>query len=89
MLLIKNFYRNFLQSQLASVPRAASGAITCAAPPLGCAKSPYRTLDGTCNNLQNPGWGSAMNRYNRLLSAKYGDGISSPTTSITGQVKII
>lgn len=25
-----------------------------------------------------------MDRYSRLLSAKYGDGFSSPTTSITG-----
>lgn len=82
----QSYFGKYLQSQLvASVPRAAQSAITCAAPPLGCAKSPYRTLDGSCNNLQNPGWGSANNRYNRLLSAKYGDGISSPTTSITGQ----
>jgi hypothetical protein len=35
--------------------------------------------------LQNPIWGSANNRYGRLLTPRYGDGISSPTTSITGQ----
>jgi peroxidase len=50
-----------------------------------CVRSRYRTLDGTCNNLQNPIWGSANNRYGRLLTPRYGDGISSPTTSITGQ----
>lgn len=26
-----------------------------------------------------------MQRYNRLLSAKYADGISAPTASVTGQ----
>lgn len=30
-------------------------------------------------------WGSANNRYGRLLTPRYGDGISSPTTSISGQ----
>lgn len=50
-----------------------------------CVPGPYRTLDGTCNNLQNPEWGVANSRYSRLLTAKYGDGVSSPTTSVTGR----
>jgi peroxidase len=57
----------------------------CPAMPPPCVKSRYRTLDGTCNNLQNPMWGSANNRYGRLLTPRYGDGVSTPTTSITGQ----
>lgn len=57
----------------------------CAAPPTACLKSRYRTLDGTCNNLQNPAWGGANMRYNRLLSAKYADGVGAPTASVTGQ----
>jgi peroxidase len=57
----------------------------CPASPPQCIKSRYRTLDGTCNNQQNPLWGSANMRYGRLLTPKYGDGIMSPTTSITGQ----
>lgn len=57
----------------------------CPAMPPPCQKSKYRTLDGTCNNLQNPMWGSANNRYGRLLTPRYGDGISSPTNSISGQ----
>lgn len=57
----------------------------CPAMPPPCVKSRYRTLDGTCNNLQQPLWGSANNRYGRLLTPRYGDGISSPTTSISGQ----
>lgn len=57
----------------------------CPSTPPQCTKARYRTLDGTCNNLQNPMWGSANNRYGRLLTPRYGDGVSSPTSSITGQ----
>lgn len=57
----------------------------CPISPPPCVKSRYRTLDGTCNNWQNPLWGSANMRYGRLLTPRYGDGISSPTNSITGQ----
>lgn len=42
-------------------------------------KAKYRTIDGTCNNLENPSWGSAMTAYNRLLFPQYFDGkISFP-----------
>ena len=34
----------------------------------------YRSLDGTCNNLQNPKWGSALTAYTRLLFPQYVDG---------------
>lgn len=54
--------------------------------PTNCAKTRYRTLDGTCNNLDNPIWGVANGKYSRLLTAKYGDGVGSPTLSVTGQV---
>lgn len=57
----------------------------CPAMPPPCVKSRYRTLDGSCNNMEHPMWGSANNRYGRLLTPRYGDGISSPTTSVTGQ----
>lgn len=35
------------------------------------ANSRYRRLDGQCNNLRNPRWGSAMNCQPRLLPANY------------------
>ncbi|XP_044731417.1 peroxidase [Chrysoperla carnea] len=44
-----------------------------------CLKSRYRTYDGSCNNLRNPIWGTTNSSYVRLLPAKYGDGISTPT----------
>lgn len=33
----------------------------------------YRTMGGTCNNLQNPKLGSQYSAYSRLLSADYND----------------
>ncbi|KAJ8676076.1 hypothetical protein QAD02_011862 [Eretmocerus hayati] len=41
-------------------------------------KSIYRSLDGSCNNLQNPKWGSAFTAYSRLLFPQYADGIQIP-----------
>ncbi|XP_033333210.2 peroxidase [Megalopta genalis] len=52
--------------------------------PRGCLDSRYRSYDGSCNNLYHPTWGMANTRYGRLLPANYGDGIRSPTTSVTG-----
>ncbi|KFB34768.1 AGAP010899-PA-like protein [Anopheles sinensis] len=43
-----------------------------------CTNSPYRTFGGSCNNLQNPTWGSVNTPFSRLIPANYGDGKSSP-----------
>ncbi|XP_065352349.1 uncharacterized protein LOC135947188 [Cloeon dipterum] len=43
--------------------------------------SPYRTIDGTCNNLVNPEYGVTMKPFRRLMPPAYGDGISSPRVS--------
>lgn len=37
-------------------------------------KSKYRSIDGTCNNIENPSWGSAMTAYTRVLFSQYFDG---------------
>ncbi|XP_063844981.1 chorion peroxidase-like isoform X3 [Scylla paramamosain] len=37
--------------------------------------APYRTADGTCNNLNNPLWGSARIPFVRYLSPAYEDGV--------------
>lgn len=34
----------------------------------------YRTIDGTCNNLNNPTWGSSNTPFIRLAGAHYSDG---------------
>ena len=37
----------------------------------------YRTIDGTCNNLANPLWGSVGDKFLRLEPADYGDCVST------------
>ncbi len=34
----------------------------------------YRTIDGTCNNLENPNWGSAFTPLVRFMAPDYEDG---------------
>lgn len=47
-------------------------------------KSPYRQLDGTCNNLEMPLDGRAGDCFRRLLPPDYKDGISHLRTSLDG-----
>ena len=35
----------------------------------------YRSVDGTCNNLQNPLWGAATTAFRRILPPYYEDGV--------------
>lgn len=53
----------------------------------GCdPNSRYRTVDGSCNNLQNPWWGKSEIPYTRILPPAYDDGILMPRAkSATGQ----
>ncbi|KAG7204449.1 hypothetical protein KM043_004884 [Ampulex compressa] len=46
--------------------------------PICDAGSKYRSIDGTCNNVENPSWGSAMTGYSRILFPQYFDGIQEP-----------
>ncbi|XP_014616357.1 PREDICTED: peroxidase-like isoform X1 [Polistes canadensis] len=48
-------------------------------------KMKYRTIDGRCNNIKNPSWGSAMTAYTRILFPQYFDGIQEPRN--VGQTK--
>lgn len=38
----------------------------------------YRTIDGTCNNLNHPRWGAALAPFKRLLPPKYENNINTP-----------
>ena len=40
--------------------------------------SKYATFDGTCNNLQNPMWGSSYSAFRRILKAVYENGFNTP-----------
>lgn len=57
----------------------------CVEKPPPCVTSKYRTIDGTCNNLQYPlSWGVSKTPFRRVLAADYGDGISSPRVGVNG-----
>lgn len=48
----------------------------CPKPKFNCDPySPYRTMDGTCNNLANPELGKSFKPQNRFLPAEYDDGM--------------
>jgi hypothetical protein len=47
--------------------------------PISCDRnSRYRSIDGTCNNLQNPYWGASFTVFDRLAPALYEDGWNEP-----------
>jgi len=49
-------------------------------------KQRYRTIDGTCNNLRHPTWGSALIPFRRALPPHYEDGISVIRKSVSGEI---
>jgi len=64
--------------------RQAAGTQTpaaCRIPAFNCngaATARYRNIDGTCNNLQNPLWGSRNRPLNRVVRPAYEDGVNVP-----------
>ncbi len=47
---------------------------TCPWPSYNCpSNSPYRTFDGSCNNIRNPLYGRAFTPSSRFLPPQYGD----------------
>lgn len=43
-----------------------------------CFHHKYRTLDGTCNNLQHPMWGASLTGFKRLLPPIYENNFNTP-----------
>lgn len=62
----------FLQKEW---PQCQESHLTCSA------RNKFRSVDGTCNNLQHPRWGAALQPFRRLLPAEYEDGFSVPKPS--------
>ncbi|KAJ0177820.1 hypothetical protein K1T71_006693 [Dendrolimus kikuchii] len=54
----------------------------CGVRKLFCRRSRYRSLDGSCNNLRRPEWGSASMPYRRLLPNVYSDGKKLPNARV-------
>ena len=64
---------------LPSLPSSAVAQFANICPPLTkCpdAPSPYRAVDGSCNNLVQTDWGKADTALQRIIPPKYGDGLS-------------
>ncbi|KAH7636454.1 hypothetical protein HUG17_10424 [Dermatophagoides farinae] len=56
-------------------------------PEPSCQQGKYRTIDGSCNNLQRPLWGKSNTAFERLLPPQYNDGLNEPRTrSVTGDL---
>ena len=54
--------------------------------PLDCRYSgPYRSFDGSCNNLYHGCWGRSGETYGRLLAPEYGDGKDTPRKGRRGK----
>ena len=62
---------------LQKVPLASSSIAGVCPPVPRCqfaAQLPYRTFDGSCNNLQRPTWGQSNTAMQRILPPTYNDG---------------
>nr|XP_045598565.1 peroxidase-like [Procambarus clarkii] len=44
----------------------------------------YRSVDGSCNNLEHPSWGQARTGFQRILPPHYSDGLFRPRESVGG-----
>ncbi|XP_046453343.1 peroxidase-like isoform X1 [Daphnia pulex] len=44
----------------------------------------YRTIDGSCNNLEKPSWGMARSTFQRILPPAYSDGVFAPRIAMDG-----
>ncbi|KFM73005.1 Peroxidase, partial [Stegodyphus mimosarum] len=53
--------------------------------PVSCNNSyPYRSYNGSCNNLRRQDWGMALTSFRRLVKPEYADGVSLPRMSASG-----
>ena len=48
------------------------------------ALSPFRTIDGSCNNIQFSVWGKARTQFQRCLKPVYSDGVWQPKKAASG-----
>ncbi|KAK3852342.1 hypothetical protein Pcinc_041064 [Petrolisthes cinctipes] len=46
--------------------------------------APFRTADGTCNNIDNPTWGASFTPFRRVAPHNYADGVSEMSVAQDG-----
>ncbi|XP_059350851.1 chorion peroxidase-like [Daphnia carinata] len=47
--------------------------------------SRYRTLDGSCNNVQHSSWGKSLTPFQRVIPSAYADGVRVPRRAKSGR----
>ncbi|XP_049871217.1 peroxidase-like [Pectinophora gossypiella] len=53
---------------------------------LSCARQEkYRSIDGSCNNLEHPGWGRSGSALTRIATPRYSDGIYAMPVAVSGR----
>lgn len=64
--------------------------VQCPPPPVCKAvTSPYRTLDGSCNNIKQSTWGQSRTQLQRILSPDYANGKINISTKFTLNLLVI
>ncbi|KAJ0177643.1 hypothetical protein K1T71_006516 [Dendrolimus kikuchii] len=66
-----NTFMSFLENQVIHVNDPGF----CVRPSISCPKSKYRSIDGSCNNLEHPQWGQRGAPFTRIAAPRYADGI--------------
>ncbi|CAG9787403.1 unnamed protein product [Diatraea saccharalis] len=59
--------------------------VSCKPVSIRCSREKYRSFDGTCNNLQKPGWGRKGAPFTRIAPPRYADGIFSMPVAKSGR----
>ena len=57
----------------------------CPADPICNKEDKYRSIDGSCNNLQNPKFGQVLTPVQRILKNAYADGFFIPRKAKNGR----
>ncbi|CAC5420741.1 PXDN [Mytilus coruscus] len=77
------YYRNIENSACDNGSRSTKRATTNECQKLSTVNE-YRTIDGTCNNLDKPNWGAAFTAQPRFIDEVYTDGVNTPRISVDG-----
>ncbi|KAL0881413.1 hypothetical protein ABMA27_001279 [Loxostege sticticalis] len=75
-----NTFMSFLENQV-----IRHDSIACRPFSVRCGSTRYRSIDGTCNNLERPAWGRRGAPFTRIATPRYADGIYSMPGAKSGR----